>query len=299
MANQLKFLLASATVTLALLGVQIHSSEAMDAMAVSLIQPDGAKRAMKLNLDQPLSELRSSLMGKGVAILADDKFQTSLGDISPREEAQWTVREAIKDNVLSFKFRGSFDQVISAPVVEQVIKSQETEKREKQEKVAFWGSGIDKTLSHIKGLGKDDLPTWKLLFLLGELQTYYTPAGQIGFCCKTSPISLLPVGVEHTLSQTPEYQYFKLQMDTLTTHARIIREDLHCNKPPSVSYNILAFGWQEQHDFTKGSVENGSKRPWLLGLREKLFDIAKMKMDMYRMLQNAPHPLWEEFRKMK
>jgi hypothetical protein len=294
-------LLAPALVFLSFSAFQTHFSQAMDSMAVSLIQPDGTKRAMKLNLDQPLSELRSNLISKGVRILAEDKFETSLGDISPREEEQWTVREAIKDNVLSFKHRDSFDQVAPVLIADQVIKKQETEEKEQQEKIAFWGSGIEKILSHIKGLGKDNLPDWKLLFLLEELQTDYTPAAQIAICCKASPTPLLPPSVEHTLSQTPEYRYFKLQMKTLATHARVIREDLRCPNLESTSYYILCPYWTDQGiiDPTKGSMKDGPKRPWLLGLREKLFDIAKMKMDMYKTFQNTPHPLWEEFSKMR
>jgi len=108
MKKKLRVTVFSDFVVLVFSVFQIYSSQAMDTMAISLIQPDGTKRTMKLNLDQPLSELRSDLISKGIDILPDDKFQTNSGDdIHPCDEALWKVREVI-DHILSFKPRGSF-----------------------------------------------------------------------------------------------------------------------------------------------------------------------------------------------
>lgn len=97
--------------SLSFLGIQTHSSQAADTMPISLVQPDGSKRAMRLNLDQPLSEVRGMLIGKGLDITPNDKFSSmEMGDFSPREEAQWKVRDALSGNVLSFKPRGSASQ---------------------------------------------------------------------------------------------------------------------------------------------------------------------------------------------
>jgi len=100
---KLKRLAPVALLFLNFLGLQISSSQAADVTEISLIQPDGTKKAMKLDLDQPLSELRNVLLQEGVNILPDDKFLVA---ISSKEEAQWSIREAISGDVLSFKLRG-------------------------------------------------------------------------------------------------------------------------------------------------------------------------------------------------
>ena len=137
--KKLNFLTSTALVFSSFLALQTLSSQAMDTMAISLTQPDGIKKAMKLNLDQPLSELRTMLIHKGIRILPDDKFFTEMGEISPREEGGWTVREVVVGKVLSFKSGGSKELAIdrrsltpySLPVFLAVQKANSTEDIEK------------------------------------------------------------------------------------------------------------------------------------------------------------------------
>jgi len=104
----LKNLASTFLASLYVSGISIQPSQAADTMAISLIQPDGSKRAMKLDLDQPLSAVRVMLVGKGLDITTNDQFSSmEMGVLSPREEAQWKVREFLSGNVLSFRLRAS------------------------------------------------------------------------------------------------------------------------------------------------------------------------------------------------
>jgi len=110
MMKQIKRLAFTVLVSLSLLGIQAHSSQAADERFISIIQPDGVKKLMKVNFDQRLSELREMLMGRGADITPDDKISTNMGEISPRDETAFKVRDVITDNALSFKPRGSLSQ---------------------------------------------------------------------------------------------------------------------------------------------------------------------------------------------
>jgi len=120
---KIKCLASGALVFLNFLCLQTYSSQAADMREILLIQPDGAKKAVELNLDQSLSELRNVLVQKGVNILPDDKF---LVEISSQDEAQWSIREAISGDVLSFKPRITFQETLrptgasSCNVIEKV-----------------------------------------------------------------------------------------------------------------------------------------------------------------------------------
>ena len=107
MLSNLKLLISSALVALTFSAPQI-SSQAMESVTapITFIQPDNKRMVMKVNLDQPLSDLRSELISKG-RISLEDIFQHKGGDIFPDDEKDWTIREVIMDNALSLKPRDS------------------------------------------------------------------------------------------------------------------------------------------------------------------------------------------------
>jgi len=113
-------LLASSFVILAFLTSQIYVAQAIEkATPIVFIQPDGKKMAMKVDLDQPLSDLRWELIDKGIA-LTTDIFQWEGNDIFRDDEKNWRIRDAIKDNSLFFKPRSSISAVkmsLTVPLV--------------------------------------------------------------------------------------------------------------------------------------------------------------------------------------
>jgi len=102
-------------------GLHIPHAEAADMMAVSVVQPNGSKKMMKLNLDQPVSELRETLVNRGLDITPHDKiFLEEKGELSPRDEKEWKIREVMADNVLMFKpRRTSFYQMLAVSSSDQ------------------------------------------------------------------------------------------------------------------------------------------------------------------------------------
>jgi V8-like Glu-specific endopeptidase len=122
-----KKLFASALVALAFSAIQAQSSQAADERLISIIQPDGVKKLMKLNCDQRLSELRETLMGRGTITLSD-RISTDMGEISPRDEGSFKVSDVVTSNSLSFKPRGSLSSGTLPPSPDIDIASDESKK---------------------------------------------------------------------------------------------------------------------------------------------------------------------------
>jgi len=104
--KNLKLLASSALVVLAFSIPQIHLSQAMESILkpIIFIQPNHERMVIKVNLDQPLSDLRLELMTKE-RIMPNDIFQQEGGYIFQNDEKDWTIREVLINNTLFLKSR--------------------------------------------------------------------------------------------------------------------------------------------------------------------------------------------------
>jgi hypothetical protein len=127
MTSKRKLFVVSVLVTLAFSALQAQPSQAADERLISIIQPDGVKKLMKLNCDQRLSELRETLMGRGT-ITSGDRISTDMGEISPRDEGSFKVSDVVTGNSLSFKPRGSLSSGTLPPAPDIDIASDESKK---------------------------------------------------------------------------------------------------------------------------------------------------------------------------
>jgi hypothetical protein len=277
MRKHLKLFVYSVLAVLAFVFPQMLLSQAMEETTpITLAQPDGKEIVMKVYLNQSLSDLRSELINKN-RIVPDDIFQRGGIDIFRDDEKYCTISDVIVDNILSLKPRNSVSTQLfgNTDITQRAAENlrQETEQKERLEKVALWSAGIEVTILHFKDLLNYNLTYGALLEVLEPMKAYY---------------------MDEALSAIGE---------TLASDYR-----LGYSYEDGIAYMVKSIAWIR---YPVGNLTNGTVGgPEFLkrgrGSKEYQYQMVDaclawvrrnlgQKLMIYRDLQGTAHPYWDEF----